>query len=70
MRMYALVNFKKRLLVSPGGQIFTGLPRTLASVFCFASKDDALRTSKTFISPKFQCLPVNIDSKGFPTAVQ
>lgn len=67
--MYALVNYKEKMLVDPHGQFFTGLPDTMASIFCFATEVSAEHFAKRYINPKFVALAVNIDSKGFPSPV-
>lgn len=67
--MYALVNYQRKLLLDENFQFFTGLPETMASLFCFLTREEAQRMADRVVDPKFEILPVSIDADGRPSPV-
>jgi hypothetical protein len=71
IRMYALFNFKKQILVDPLGIFFQGLPKHGASVFCFPTEAAATRAAKRYVKPRFEVRALDVGSKrGKPFPVR
>ena len=63
IRMYALVNFKKQVLVDPQGQFFNALPKHSAGMFCFPTEASATKAAKRYVKPRFEVMALDVGSK-------